>query len=305
MNWQLVERIIRDKIIAKMTKPNNGIRWMQGLHTCKDGYLLGVCIAIDVESGALDPKTYADILDGLRLPLKDARLAFGRVVRSQRFLGLTNFVSTKLNPTDSYVRIMDLVDFIEYYIHPDFKLTSSPRDIHIVKAMFFKKRPPASLSLIRNWTAGPTGRVWIISNKEYKSLVRGKGEREGSTLLNDAVGLGYKRKVGKEPEIIALLYPPKFSVGVYQPTSLDAQWVRPGGYYVAFGEYDSWGRTHSVSGIHQPVSERIHSLFKGLTHEYRLETVGASRPIKPDRGKLLEEAFRRLHRINKKSPPFP
>lgn len=310
MKWKQVESILRKEVVSRMRYPKKGDEWLSAIPKCIDGQLLAVCMTIDVKSGAVDPQEFASILDALKPPFKDARRSFGLYVRKygHRYIGSTNFVSHTLPRDDSYMRIMEMKDFIDFYVTPTMKMTSNARDIHKIRAMFFRKGGQFPLGCITEWTTGKTGRVWVTSRKRYRKLAAARRkEDDRATDVNDALGLGYRRGVHKNtpPEMVALIYPYGLGVGVYQPTTLDASWANPGNWFVAFCDHDTWGRTHSVSGTLKPMTERIHSGFKGLTNDYKTERIGEARLAVENRAAQLAEACRRLDRVIKKLPPFP
>jgi hypothetical protein len=304
--WKRVAKVLSDKVISMMKDSAKGRKWLAGLEECQDGALLGICIAIDVESGALPGPLFAEILDKVDLSTSDARRAFARAIAkhpSAHNFVCAGFPAAPLKEDDCYVRVIELLEFIKFYLTPSHYLTLNPADVAKARKIYFGRKQANSLEDINAWWTGGNGRVWITSHKELDQLLEGHSDEEKGTIINDSLGLGKKRGGGKdgEPLFMIIKYPRNFSVGCCQPTTLDTSWTKPGGYYVSYVKQDSWGRTQSCTGTLQRCRERVHSGFKNLTSEYSALPIGRASKVDEDRSKLLLEAFCRLDLLTRKA----
>lgn len=300
-SWTDAKKFLNEHVIALMAAPNQptGHAWLNSLPNCMDGELVGVCIAIDIASEALDPHTFASILDNLKSSPKNARLRFAEAIDSHAckrdFVCASKLDAPPLRCPDHYVRVLELRRFITYYAGPSFGYSDlDPADVEEVRRIFFTKS--TSLGSIKEWWAGKNGRVWVTSKRELEQLVEKYPGEDAASLFNDALGLGYANGAGKDnlPEIVAVNYPLNFSIGCTQPTTLDAWWEDEGKFYISNGREDGWGKTQSCSGSYDKVRERVHSEFKNLTSDYFTCYFGIAKvPIK-NRNALMEEAYERF-----------
>lgn len=308
--WKRVAKILSERVIRLMKDSAKGRKWLAGLEDCEDGVLLGICIAIDVESGALPGSVFASILDKVDASATNARRAFGRAIAkhpaAHNFV-CAGFPAAPLKEDDCYVRVIELLEFIKFYLTPSHYLTLNPADVAKARKIYFGRKQENSLGDINTWWTGGNGRVWITSHKELDQLLEGRSDDEKGTVINDSLGLGKPRGGGKdgEPLFMIIKYPRNFSIGCCQPTTLDTSWTLPGGYYVSYVKQDSWGRTQSCTGTLQQCRERVHSGFKNLTSEYSALPIGPASKVDQDRSKLLMEAFSRLDLLTSKAGKRP
>jgi hypothetical protein len=304
MSWDKIKKFLLDNVIDSMNDPTRGRKWLNALEkkSCPDGKRLGACIAIDVKSGALTGQTFADILDTMDTSpaaLKDACRAFGITLakhpKQAAFICASQYSGDPLPKTNHYVRVLSLDAFIEFYVQPTYAAIGFDQvSLDDVRTMFFDEPVHSNLGEIEAWWSGRNGNVWVLSYEDLDKLVGQSTGAERASLLNDALGMGIDGKDLHWPELVAVYYPSDLDVECRQPTTLDASWDMPGSYYVSYGNFDRWGRTHSCSGERERIRERVHLKFKNLTRDYSIYQLGIVSDLKVDRNKLLDEAFTRF-----------
>lgn len=300
MDWDDVKKLLLSQVIALMGTPSQGEEWLASLEKCADGERLGICMAIDVLSEAIDPQKFADIIERIDPKDPDVREAFGKAINQPpncySHICSSNFYPGGPETGLVYVRIMELGDFITFCV--DRGYTRSRSHVKRIRTMYFD-RGGVKLGGVRKWFRGRLPNVWVTSFDELHRLIDGVRADQRGTVVYDAFGLTIKNGVGgrNKPELIGVKYPENFSVGCSQPTTLDAWWVDAGGYYLSYGKDDAWGRTQSLTGGRPVQRERVHSHFKNLTPGYETYYIGiASRPVGMPK-ELLRQGYLRLEII--------
>jgi hypothetical protein len=304
MTWSRVKDVLLEKVIGKMRNPSDGEKWLQALDGSDSGRHLAVCIAIDVLSDAVDTKSFVEVLDTMNFSdasLQDACGAFGKALvgyaPKDKLLCASLFGPKDVEDDDSYLRVLTLMAFIEFYAKPTWEcLTIDEAGQRKFREMFFAPGLPAPpLGMINKTWGGPSGIVWVTSYKDYEKLTEGRPKDKVSSVINDALGINHQVRNC----LLGVKYPKNFDcVGCYQPTSLDAGWVKPNSFYISYRKYDNWGRTHSCSGSFGPARERVHKEFEGgLTDEFQLIDMGEVTELQADRDRLLVDAFRRVQAL--------
>ena len=303
-SWQTVKDYLALTVVALMRNQEQGELWLRELELCPDGQRLAVCMAIDLHSNAVSPEVFANVLDDLKLGWKDPREAFGEIVNGNNcnnYICLSGFYAEQND--DIYVRILELGDFIEFYL-TDRGYSRTRAHVKRVRSMYFDPPSGVALSEVRRWIRGRMPNVWVMPFKDLISLTSGEPEGRRGDILYDALGLTGKNGVGgrNRPELIGVRYPEQFSIGCVQPTTLDAWWKEAGSYYLSYGKDDAWGRTHSLSGDLESQRERVHSLFKNLTRGYRTHYIGVvKKSPSTSSDRIIKEAYRRLEEVIKQS----
>jgi hypothetical protein len=77
--WEMVRALLA-LVIALCSPPSRGRKWLTELEKSDEGRRLGVCLAIDLSSGALDPQTVAEIVNSPRKGGWSAPAAFAKAV---------------------------------------------------------------------------------------------------------------------------------------------------------------------------------------------------------------------------------
>jgi hypothetical protein len=80
VDWNDVKSILASTVIPLMKDPESGKKWVAALENCADGERLGICIAIDVISGSLNPQLFADIIENIDPNSPDVRAEFGKII---------------------------------------------------------------------------------------------------------------------------------------------------------------------------------------------------------------------------------
>lgn len=298
MSWDEVKRIITQKLPGSTAQI--WIERMEVEENSTEGWRLGVCLAIDLESGALDPETVETILNVVDPNETDARKAFGNALSGHsehdRFVCSSSLKASPLPQSDRYLRVFTIRNFMKFHVNPNNPHVFDPADVEDVRTSYFDDGATSDLMDIESSWTGGNGIVWVMSYNDYLELTRGKSREERGTSINDALGLNYgpSQATNDGNELVAVKYPPKFDTTCLQPTTLDADWRKDDGFYLSYIKEDGWGRTQSCSGSEAPIRERVHKGLDGLSAEYVGLTVGPIRRITPNRAELRSEAFRRV-----------
>ena len=303
MLWSRVKDVLLAELIGEMRNPSVGRTWLDALDEYEDGRRLGICMAIDVLSKAVEPKLLAEVLDAIDVSdaaLQNPCLAFGQALMHMaegEARCNSRFVAEPLAEDDAYLRVLTIGAFIDYYAGPTWEsVTPDSSGQRRLKNMFFDPAlPPVSLGMIKKTWAGANGVIWVTSYKDYEKLTAEQPPEEVGKVLVDMLGMG---NTGSG-ELIGVKYPARFEqVRFYQPTTLAAGWTTQGGYYISYREHDRWGRTHSCTGRAGTFRERIHPKFEGgLTSEFSLLVCGTVADLQEDRDRLLVNAFRRIQAL--------
>lgn len=300
MSWNKVQTVLLDYVVSLMRNEVRGKVWVSKLERCEEGSRLGVCIAIDVLSGALEPQVFADILERVDENKANARHAFAEVVGDPpdpRLICASRFNIPALGGADVYVRLLELGAFIDFYVGPVYHKSSlDPEDVNDVRTDFFTGDATEHWPDITVEWSGRFPRVFVTALDELESLLAGVPDGERGAVANDAFGFGLEEGVGEDnkPEFVAVRYTDSAGAEFYQPTTFDVSWVDAGGYYLSFGDEDKWGRTQSCSGLGGQVRERIHRGFTDSLSRYKGLYIGVASVPAADRNELLEEGYRRL-----------
>jgi hypothetical protein len=301
-HWNEVRKYLDREIIQGMKDKKKGLAWLKELPRNQFGELLGICMAIDVVSGAVLRDTFSSILDYLKPPFINAKSAYYNAQlkhpTTEDFVCASRFNSPLLPSTDSYVRVMEIESFTTYYGGPALGLSSlDPSDVARVRKRFFRRT--TNLHQIDRWYSGVNGRVWVMSKNEFSSICRGIPTDAHASILNNRLGLGFKRGGGPngEPEMVAIEYPNNFSVGCKQPTMLDHAWNGNLNWYVSDQDRDGWGTTQSCCGTQKGIRERVHSKFKNLTSDFLTIYIGLANPPPMNNIELIAEAYKRFHAL--------
>jgi hypothetical protein len=304
--WQEVRAYLTREIVAGDIgrKKRNFELWLNKLEKSDELRTLGVSVAIDLQSGALQAKDVAGLFDQMGRGTESPALAFANVLdqepHSERLLCCSPFPTP---PGDKapclYVRVIEMLSFFTYYLQPTYLYSYGPADRAQVYAAFLRDglnmENLADIDVV--WT-GDRGRVWVLPQTHFEEIMA-KNPGNAATVLNDALGLGYDYGGGPagSPEFVAVFYPETFTHRCSQPTSADAQW-RHRGFYLSNGKDDAWGRTHSCSGVYDPVPERVHSGIPNFSGQgFSLKRIGVATPPPKDYEKLLKAAFERYRRF--------
>lgn len=295
MAWKRVREFLDGELLGKVKEPDLVKEWLDSLAYSLDGKRLAACIAIDLISGSLETEFYAEVLAYLEKPFDNPSGSFAKAL--ERFpdkgklvaCSAYNQAAVKDGPT--YVRVMDLAVFIEYYVTPDYGMTLG--DAAEVRHTFLQG---TSLEDVKRPWQGGRGRVWLLPLEDFLAHHDPDGNRV-ATELNDILGLGIEAGLpgANLPELICVHYPENFDVCTCaQPTALDAQW-KTSGYYVSYIRQDHWGRTQSCSGKRVSCRERIHGTLEGgLDERYSAHLIGTAGPIAHSRVSLVLQAYRRF-----------
>jgi hypothetical protein len=300
MCWNTVRETLISAV-ALTRDSSAGTAWVDQLPSAADGDLLGVCLAIDLISGATKPETVAQIVDDVRDEDGDARSKFYQAVnRCVPSVRCQSRLTLSTPDAVSYMRIIELGDFILYYLRPVYPYTTDPADVATVRRLFLR-RTPRPLGDITNPWSGRHQIVWVIPEQEVQAaLTRSVTGNDAAVELADRLGLALNGGVGpgNALELIAVTYPTSFEsdhgIQCHQPTTFDANWSAPGTLYVSHGRNDGWGRTRSCSGTRQQMPERVHSELPRLTDGFSLTPIGVAPPPSTDRSAILDEACHRL-----------
>jgi len=302
VQWKDIRKFLKDKVVSQMKDQARGNAWLKGLRLSRDGERLGICMAIDIRSNALEPTIFAEILEHVDLKIGDSRVAFAQALVKlidERFNCPSKYKTPPETEGNDYVRVLKMDDLIRYYIGPT-AITPNPKPHelrHYVKTYFEDKEQLALGEFDRCW-CGRRERVWVLERSEYERL-RDEAAKTGGlpTVLMDALGFGGLSVIDDYvPELIAVLYPPKIPVHSAQPTAVDAEWTSEGGFYLSYHNEDQWGRTRSSSGKLPPVKERVHPKIEKLTDDYVAVRLGAPAELAVDTNGILKTAYARAEK---------
>jgi hypothetical protein len=298
--WVDAAQVLHRELPPHVTDPTVCARWIRELANSSDGCLLGLCIAIDLLSGAVTPQRFGEVVSLVETSFTDPRSAFARAIAAHRnpdlFSCSSRIRSDPLLGPDRYVRILTLRDFVTYYAGPTYGFTLDAADIAEVKRIF--GRAGASLEDIDQWWSGGNGVVWVGSWADATDVISAD-KAKAATLLNDRFGLGRSPSSGPgAADFVAVLYPHSFDriTKCRQPTTFDTSWAYAGTFFVSAPGH-GWGLTQSCSGKRLGLRERVHGPFRSLTEAYSIEFIGESEHLSTDRAALLQEAGGRFRKV--------
>src|ERR1700726_3413684 len=129
--WKGIEIFFHKRVFSLMKDPKIGRAWLNSLYKCSDGIRLAICLVIDIDHSAIDPRTIAEMLDTVRTKPPDSRSAFAQAVEKHPD-GKLFTCRICLAPSDPgkhrYLRIVDLWEFIDYYAGPTYHYSLSVED---------------------------------------------------------------------------------------------------------------------------------------------------------------------------------
>jgi|ERR1035438_4148121 hypothetical protein len=304
-----VRKFLENALLASGKSDSVHVRaWINRLAICEDGERLAACLAIDLAGGSLETAEVGSMLESLDTTIADARHAFAAVLSKLKldsgtdFSCAARFPPRTLEADDTYVNVLNINKFITCYAGPANGYTTSPDSVAEVKRRYFST-PFSHLDDIDLWWAGKAGIVWVTSFKDLNNLLKITPDPDRATCTTDALGITRPWSLGAGDEyfLVAVRYDPAFdSNECFQPTTLDAYWAHPGGFYLSYGKDDGWGRTCSISGAPKPLKERVHLPHlphSGLTSNFVAFPLGNVTEIKVDRKALLQEAYARVTRF--------
>ncbi len=298
-----------------------GCEWLTALSQNNTGRLLLVCLAIDLKAEAMSPDQFNDVLNALPQDSIDICQAIARKLlvdahsTSPRWICGSRLPSGILDTKERFIRVLELGDFIRFYVRPSLAKGMRPEQVEEVLRQFFDDDDGMTLGDISAWWTGGHGRVWVLPLSEFLQLRDRANPREPGSVYLDALGLpfppGEGVGLGGSPHVVAVEYPDYGTLSAEkncepkQPTALDATWDSPSPMYVSHGKEDGWGRTHSCTGQkylesrYGTARERVHGKFEGLTWHFRALNVG---PASPQFGlqteKVLSAAINRFYDLD-------
>lgn len=303
-DWQEIRTFLTRRIAGSRGKQAQSFKsWLRKLEKNPQGRILAASMAIDLVSGALEADDLASVFKDMDPAEEPASVAFAKALDeepySSRFVCCSRFPEPPDDATPHlYVRILEMDSFITYYLAPTYGYSQAQDDRVEIYNSFLKEGFDFTKldDLDVEWT-GERGRVWVLPRANFESIIKNHAA-DAATVLNDALGLGYSKGGGPsgKPEFVAVFYPEKFPEKCRQPTFADAQWRRRG-FYLSNGKDDAWGRTHSCSGLREPVPERVHRGVPKFSGEgFSVNRIGFATPPLMDFEKLLEAAYERYMR---------
>jgi hypothetical protein len=294
-----------NSMLAPLTSANTTLKeWVAALERTPDGQILAASLAIDLRSGAVEASTLATVLAHM-----DAHYSQDDAVFAFESAGMTAGLQSRIvcgscfhssGTTDSqYVRVTELGHFVRSHLIP-WGFTADPGDIEEVRSIF-DRVGTLTLNDSMGSLSGRKALVWVAAQDDVDRELAAGTSRSAGHVLNDALGLGYRRGSGVhgEPEFVAVRYPRDFadrcSTDAHQPTSLDATWIAGEVYYISTGRNDGWGRTHSCSGTRAPIRERVHMNVDQIDSSFSATLLGPATPdVQFDPSARMREAYTRL-----------
>lgn len=288
MEWNIVRDYLSDQLISRMPNMRFGKDWIDALGQTQTGVQLGISMAIDIRSHALDPQIYIEILDRLRSPISPAAMAFAEALtdfpNGEQLLAASAFPQNNDANDARYARLLDLGSFVRYYLTPSYGYM--PYEEAEIRHLFLQD--DLNLDDIDVVWSGPRGIVWVIDFTELERLV----STSSPSIVADAYGI----ELPDVTELVYILYPSSFeeTIRCVQPTALDVQWFHPDTTYISFYVSDGWGRTRSLSGTCPPLRERVHKPFSGPLEGFSVGYIGIAEPITKDPDSIVQEAYKRF-----------
>lgn len=242
--------------------------WINSLTLDDDSDLLGFCIAIDLGSRALRATQFDPIFREMAdPPFGSPRQAFAEAAeRCPEVLQKQSRYTARGADEDppNYANVLDLTSFVEhYYPHLTFD------ELERAKVELFGDSSTVAvqertLEDLLTPFKGPDGLVWV-GREEASWSPTNELATEDATRLHDMLGLGEAWR----GEMVYIRYPRGFQPEeCVQPSCLDCGWKRAGACYLSAAEGDHWGSTHSRTGSHEPVRERIHGPIANFTDQF-------------------------------------
>lgn len=183
-----------------------------------------------------------------------------------------------LNKGEFFSRIMTLEVFFKFVVYinkevnnPPNKLISyDPTEFESYKLKF---NEGAYRKLNISKLGSKTGWVFVGEKDEFDLIFKQENKRNTEDKLIeliDRLGIYFD----KEVDCVVLNYPNDFTEITFQPATVNGDWnvdvnkqnrhFSGNEFFMSYRDYDSWGRTFSVSGKNHSLKERVHSEFDYL-----------------------------------------
>lgn len=176
---------------------------------------------------------------------------------------------TSLLPTSTYARVLDFVDFLDFYA--PYKATSVA-EMEKARRIYAEG---ASLGFVRATWRGRLPIVWVTDHNELESIMN-SGPSDGLVAARVARRLGLNKPTntfGLVPEYVAIKYPKNVPTPLFKPTLMDQVWNSEHRFVSSLDP--EWGEMLPLPPDTEGVSERVHpALEAGLTDEYTLHHMG-------------------------------
>ncbi len=298
---------LRRKLSTAVKDPKTFESWLTQVFSDPENpeaMRLATCMAFDLHLENMEPvliSMMVEVFENMSPELvHDPNLAFARAVENaNRKCSLMTSIMRKhtgSETSDSFVRVLRLQAFINYYAGPLYGYTVDAADLKEVRQLYFSS--DTTLEDITKAWSGRYDIVWVCSFQQFQDVLNNMNDP--ASFLNDALGLGFTSDaLGNIPELVAILYPLGHPSESYQPRSLHADWDSMN-FFVPYWDEDGWGRTQSCSGEKDKskMKERIHKAYEtGLSSEYRGQYLGPASSVVSDRDALYQTTTSHFFRV--------
>ncbi len=297
--WAKVVTILKQELLPYVNRSGSVSEWLDGLNATPDDQRLAISLAVDLKNGAYSEETkllIAEILDLLDHSAVDRSAEFGLKLeghpKRQDLYCTSRFIGP--DSADLYVCVMSLARFITC-AGSAFGFTDNVEDKNRLRKRFGAEFRARALAGYGTWWGGENRIVWVTCARRFIENWGEMDPAKRASAIKDALGIATKPHifVAYPVEYVGVEYPSEFGRPTHQPTALDAWWQDSGQWYLSYGKLDSWGRTRSISGTHEPQVERVHRAFQfeQVGSNYSIWYLGTAVESVQDQKALLRAAY--------------
>lgn len=294
--------IAREILLGHLEHGHGLDRWIHGLSRTETGQRLAICLAIDLQTGAISARDIDPIVTSLPDATTDVVSHFSTTLDrhpdKERLREGKSLTVEALPDHDFYVRVLQITSYVTHYLK-SFEYSLDLTDLNEVQDVFFSKSlfDPAGgsqVSYVKDYWKGRNDTVWVTRFSELQRAAGSGGPHSGAAV-NDALGLGFPVAGDNIPVLVAVRYPAEFGVPCLKPTTFVADWTTSAGYYLSDASRSGWGKTQSCTGQIEGVHERVHESFPGLSKEFAAYYIGPVSSFVASFANFLVESTSRLH----------
>lgn len=313
-DWNAVTSELADYLSTRVADPAALALWINRLKHAEGGEHLGLCLSIDLMTGALPAELVAELINRVGSTYANARKAFARAVAAypKPLTLLSRYKHSHPHSSDpvAYVRLLTVRDCLRFYSGYSFGDEADRRFLRALMQRHLDDWFPLVESTYKGGGAG--GDVFVAAWDDVRGVVSdvGLSEAQRAVRIQDSYGLAYSRL---PLDMVYLKYDVPASgtalshVLFAQPTTLSTSWEQPGTFFLTGRDRFplGWGETQSCTGAYGGQRERVHTALEGAERLYFACWLGPIDEVVLDRPRHLREAYARFAaaRANRLVPP--